>query len=648
MSGIHAIVINSRDVTERLQAEEVLHRERIFLKKVLDSAPGFICIKDKESRFRLANKALADAFNTTVDNLLGKNDDDINPQKDEVHQFHQDDLEVLTTKKEKYILEEKNTFANGEIHWLTTIRVPLIEEDGECNQLLSISTDITSRKRAEEALAQERNLLRTLIDHMPDAVYVKDINGRKTLANRADLYNMGIRTEAESIGKTDFDVYPPALAAKFSADDQIVMQTDQSLIDREEVISQRDGHQRWLSTSKIPLKDASGKIAGLVGIGHDITERKEAEEALRQANETLRATLETAPVAIFDMDLRGRVMSLWNSAAESMWGWRREEVLGQFPPFVPEENTEEYQQFLEWMQSGKAWNGIDARHQRKDGTQIDYSIYTAPLYDTANHVFGNIVVLVDITERKQAEEQIRQLNATLEQRVIERTAQLEAANKELEAFSYSVSHDLRAPLRSMDGFSQALLEDYGDNLDDQATKYLSRIRVACHRMSEIIDDLLKLSRVTRSEMRRESVSLSEMARTISAELQATQPERKMEWIITPGLSVNADPNLLHIMLSNLLGNAWKFTSKHPTAKVDVGVIKKDGKLVYYIRDDGAGFDIAFADKLFGAFQRLHAAHEFEGTGIGLATVQRIIHRHGGRVWAESVVEQGTTIYFTLP
>jgi light-regulated signal transduction histidine kinase (bacteriophytochrome) len=252
-----------------------------------------------------------------------------------------------------------------------------------------------------------------------------------------------------------------------------------------------------------------------------------------------------------------------------------------------------------------------------------------------------------VEELQAKEADLRKLNEELDQRVARRTAQLEAANKELEAFAYSVSHDLRAPLRSIDGFSQALLEDYLDKLDQEGQDYLKRVRAASQRMGGMIDDILKLSRLTRGAMSYETVNLSALAQSIAEEYQAGEPERKVEFLITPDLVVRGDPQLLRGALENLLGNAWKFTSEKEQARIWFGVEEREGQKRFFIRDNGAGFDMAYADKLFGAFQRLHKTTEFPGTGIGLATVQRVINRHGGRIWAESAVDQGATFYFTL-
>ena len=235
----------------------------------------------------------------------------------------------------------------------------------------------------------------------------------------------------------------------------------------------------------------------------------------------------------------------------------------------------------------------------------------------------------------------------VEQLVAERIAELQAANEQLEAFSYSVAHDLRAPLRSITSFSQALQDDHAEQLDPGGLEYLTHIRRAAQRMGHLIDDLLNLSRVTRAQLRRERVDLSAVARAVVARLRFMQPERDVEVIIEDGLTANADPRLVDIVLTNLLGNAWKFTSKRARARIELAAIPGESPTTYVVRDNGVGFDPAQAGRLFGVFQRLHPAHEFDGTGVGLATVQRLIQRHGGKVWAEGEVDRGASLYFTL-
>jgi PAS domain S-box-containing protein len=267
----------------------------------------------------------------------------------------------------------------------------------------------------------------------------------------------------------------------------------------------------------------------------------------------------------------------------------------------------------------------------------------APLHDEGGQVIGSVAVGRDITAQRRAESERERLLEDLQTRA----AELDVANKELEAFSYSVSHDLRAPLRGIDGFSHALLEEYSDVLGEPGREYLQIVRTETHRMADLIDALLILSRVTRAEMSREDVDLSGLARRIAADLSKSDPERQVEFEIAPGVVANGDSRLLEVVMQNLLANAWKFTASHPRARIEFGEIEQEGTPEYFVRDDGAGFDMSYAGKLFGAFQRLHSQKEFSGTGVGLATVQRIVHRHGGRIWAEGQVEMGATFHFTL-
>lgn len=262
---------------------------------------------------------------------------------------------------------------------------------------------------------------------------------------------------------------------------------------------------------------------------------------------------------------------------------------------------------------------------------------------TAKLEEANAELTKEIRERRRVEEDMRKLNADL----LDRTTQLEASNKELEAFSYSVSHDLRAPLRGIDGFSQAVLDDYHDKLDDKGKQYLQRVREASQRMAKLIDAMLNLARLIRAELTFEPVDLSDLGRSILADLRKADPERQVEIVVADNLRATADPNLTRVVLENLLGNAWKFTSHEDYARIDLGMTYHYSEPVFFVRDNGVGFDMTYVDKLFGAFQRLHAVSEFQGIGIGLATVHRIIQRHGGRIWAEASVGKGATFFFTL-
>jgi PAS domain S-box-containing protein len=362
-----------------------------------------------------------------------------------------------------------------------------------------------------------------------------------------------------------------------------------------------------------------------------------AEERAVAASSLLDAIIENIPAMVFVKDAERLAFVRVNRAEEELIGLPRDQVIGKTDfDFFPASEAEFFvAKDRETLASGKL---VDIPEEPIHTLRGERWLNTkkVALHDAtgkATHVLG---ISRDITEHRRT---VAELSAA--------KLSADAANRELETFSYSVAHDLRSPLRAIDGFSQALLEDYGERLDTEGLRYLRRVREAAQRMAELIDDLLTLSRVTRSELRRERVDLSALARTVLAGFQRLEPQRDVEIVIASGLVVEADRQLAAIALDNLLGNAWKFTSKRVRARIELGATKSNGETAYFVRDNGAGFDMTYRDKLFGVFQRLHPESDFPGTGVGLATVARITSRHRGRIWADGLLDEGATFYFTL-
>lgn len=405
----------------------------------------------------------------------------------------------------------------------------------------------------------------------------------------------------------------------------------------------KEGGLYWVDTSIVPFVDEHGVPYQYIGIQTDITERKLAEEVNARLGRILDESLNE--IYIFNsVDFRFLRV---NRGAEENLGYSRDELyLKSAYDIKPEFDRETFAEYVGPLLRGECEElNFETTHQRKDGSTYPVDVHLQ--LSRAETPFVFVAIILDITERKEAERKLQEYREHLEEMVEERTINLTEVNRELESFCYSVSHDLRSPLRSIDGFSLALLEDYGDKLETDAQDYLGRVRASTQRMGQLIDDLLKLSRVVRSDMKMLNVDMASLARKVERQLCERYPERKVEFIVNENLCANGDSRLLLAMLENLLGNAWKFTAKKDNARVEFGESEQDGRKVYFIRDNGAGFDESYVHKLFEPFQRLHSMQEYEGTGVGLATVQRIIRRHGGDVWAEGKINQGATVYFTL-
>jgi PAS domain S-box-containing protein len=367
----------------------------------------------------------------------------------------------------------------------------------------------------------------------------------------------------------------------------------------------------------------------------EVFQRQKAEQALKETEAMASALIKYAPTAIYELDFRGQRFLSVNDAMSVVTGYTREELFAIGPSALLDDDSRKVfaDRIKRQFAGEKVGESVEYGVKKKDGSIIYASLNVAFSKTRPNTA---LVIAHDVTERKKAEEELEQ-----------RSHELEEANTELEAFSYSVSHDLRAPLRIMEGFSKALIEDYPDKLDEQGKKWLEYIRSSSLQMGQLINDLLDLSRIIRAEFNKDKVSLSQLAKVAARKLQSEEPNRQVTLRIAEGISCNCDINLLRIAIENLMSNAFKFTSKNQSALIEFGATDKDGKIVYFMRDNGAGFDMTQADKLFQPFQRLHRDQDFPGNGIGLATVQRIIRRHSGKVWAEGEVGKGATFYFTL-
>ena len=558
---------------------------------------------------------------------------------------------------EPYDLEVELDRADGERIWVRTIGRPVVE-DGIVVRIVGNIMDITERKRTETALRDSEFKYRTVADNTYDWEWWSAPDGRY-------LYVSPSCERISGHSAAEFLADPALLLAIIHPDDRARLEqhlrTATGRLEADHRLEFRlttpAGEERHIEHICQDVVGEDGVYLGRRGSHRDVTGQRRAEAATA----SLAAIVESSEDAIFGKTLDGTILT-WNKGAERLYGYARQDIVGKSVALLMPPGTEdELGALLDSVGRGISVAHYETTRVCKDGSPVAVSLSISPIKDAAGSIVGAATIARDISERKQAEEQIQRLNAVLEQRVLDRTAQLDAANSELEAFAYSVSHDLRAPLRHISGFAALLEESAADSLDEKGRHYVERISSSVREMGVLIDDLLEFSRSGRAELRLADVDMSETVAEALRPLQDETADRVIEWTIGALPSVTGDPALLRQVWANLRGNAAKFTRGREPARIEVGVLDggggphegdgavgEAGEDVFFVRDNGAGFDMQYAHKLFGVFQRLHSTAEFEGTGIGLANVQRIIHRHGGHVWAEAELDKGATFCFALP
>ncbi|HLY62194.1 MAG TPA: PAS domain S-box protein [Terriglobia bacterium] len=620
-----------RDFAGRRRAEATLLAQTALLER----AQIAIMVRKFDGVITFWNRGAEQLYGWTKEEAVGKKSHDI-----------------LQTQFPKPLPEiegdiQREGFWDGElIHLARDRRLVVVasrwavQKDEKGNPIiLEINSDISELKRTEQSLAH----LAAIVDSSEDAIISKTIEGEIVSWNRGAERMYGY-TAAEVCGKSVSILLPPD--HKDELPSILERLKHQESIDQfESVRMKKDGTMIDVSLTISPMVERNGRVVGASTIARDISARKRAEEALRASEQRLSVALESAQTGIWELDLMtdASIRSLRHdqifgySHIQPKWGF---EIF--MPRVVPEDRVQVQESFDEALKTDRL--NMECRIIRADDKSVRWiSAQGRVVKNEERRPVRMYGVVADITERKKVEGELQALNSDLQKR----TAELTAANKELEAFTYSVSHDLRAPLRHIDGFSKLLVEDHLAELTEEAREYISLIRDSTREMGQLVDDLLNLARVGRKELAMEVTGLSSLVDEVVADLKRANPGRAIQWRLEALPFVECDPGLLKQVFANLLSNAVKFTRKRESAVIEVGEDRQNGERVVFVRDNGVGFSMKSATKLFGVFQRLHRQEDFEGTGVGLATVQRIIYKHGGHVWAEAELNQGATFFFAL-
>jgi PAS domain S-box-containing protein len=679
----HSFVLETnRDITLRKKAEAALYEAKDQLEarvreRTAELAQTSASLGETEERFRLMVAGVKDyailmldpqgnvaSWNRGAEHIKGYRAEEIVGQH--FSRFYpQEDIDGGKPEQElraaiadgQYLDEGWRVRKDGSRFWANVLITPIHDEQRQLRGFSKVTRDMTQIRLDEAALRESQARMGGIVNAAMDAIISINDEQHIILFNAAAERMFGCPA-ASAIGQSIGMFLPSRFREQHRQhvrDFGATGVTSRSMRSLGALRGIRvDGEEFPIEASISQLEVAGQRIYTV--ILRDITERERANASLRKSEAQLQTIFENLNEGVVVSDLTGQLLH-FNRAALALCGFKSiEEGLRPLPDFADTFELRRMDGAIlplgEWPLSrilrGETLRNAEMRLRPVHADWERICNYSGTIvHDAEGLPLLAVMTMSDITERERAAEEIRQLNAGLEQRVVERTAQLEAANSELEAFSYSVSHDLRAPLRAIDGFSQALLEDYGPGLPEQGQHYVKNIREGAQRMGALIDDLLTFARLSRQPLNKRSINTSKLVRDTLEELNMEGNGRRIEVQIGELPPCQGDRALLKQVWANLLSNALKYTRRRDSAVVEIGNTSREGETVYFVRDNGTGFDMKYAGKLFGVFQRLHRAEEFEGTGVGLAIVQRVVHRHGGRIWAEAAVNQGAAFYFTL-